>query len=87
VRFADRIAAAGMSVYLPSLFGEPGRPISILYGLESILNVMCVRREFTLWATGRSSPIVEWLRALTRNVGVEASEPSAFASPAVSSWR
>ena len=27
VRFADRIAAAGMSVYLPGLFGEPGRPV------------------------------------------------------------
>jgi dienelactone hydrolase len=24
VRFADRVADAGMTVYLPSLFGEPG---------------------------------------------------------------
>jgi dienelactone hydrolase len=71
VRFADRVAAAGMSVYLPSLFGEPGRPVSILYGLESILNVMCVRREFTLWATDRSSPIVDWLRALARRAHEE----------------
>ena len=28
VRFADRVAAAGMTVYLPSLFGEPGRPVT-----------------------------------------------------------
>ena len=26
IRFADRITAAGMSVYLPVLFGEAGRP-------------------------------------------------------------
>ena len=25
VRFADRVAAAGMTVFLPSLFGEPGK--------------------------------------------------------------
>jgi dienelactone hydrolase len=31
VRFADRVAEAGMSVFLPSVFGEPGRPISRLY--------------------------------------------------------
>src|ERR1700731_1257535 len=28
VRFADRVADAGMTVYLPSLFGQPGRPAS-----------------------------------------------------------
>src|SRR3984893_7803687 len=28
VRFADRIADAGMTVYLPSLFRQPGRPAS-----------------------------------------------------------
>ena len=26
IRFADRVAAAGMTVFLPSLFGQPGRP-------------------------------------------------------------
>ena len=28
IRFADRVADAGMTVYLPSLFGEPGREVS-----------------------------------------------------------
>src|SRR5262249_43987760 len=64
VRFADRVADAGMTVYLPSLFGEPGRPASIPYALGSIINVMCVRREFAPWSANRSSPIVDWLRAL-----------------------
>jgi len=66
VRFADRVADAGLTVYLPSLFGEPGRPASIPYAVGSILRVMCLRREFTLLSGGRSSPIVDWLRALAR---------------------
>ena len=53
VRLADRIAEAGMSVYLPSLFGEPGRPFSPLYQLRSTASVICVRREFSMWATDR----------------------------------
>jgi hypothetical protein len=66
VRFANGVADAGLTSYLPSLFGEPGRPASIPYVLGSIINVMCVRREFTLWSANRSSPIVDWLRALAR---------------------
>jgi dienelactone hydrolase len=68
VRLADRIADAGMTVYLPSLFGEPGRPFSPLYQLRSLASVICIRHEFSVWATDRSSPIVEWLRALARHV-------------------
>ena len=60
-----------MTVYLPSLFGEPGRPFSTLYQLQSTANVICIRREFSVWATDRSSPIVEWLRALARHAQKE----------------
>ena len=66
VRFADRVAAQGMTVYLPSLFGEPGRPFSGGYALSSLIDAICVRREFNLWRRNRSSPIVDWLRALAR---------------------
>ena len=64
IRFADRVAAAGMTVFCPSLFGEAGRPVTANYGIASMLNGICVRREFSVWATNRSSPIVDWLRAL-----------------------
>ena len=66
LRFADRVAAAGMTTYLPSLFGEPGRVFSPGYAAKEMLKAICVRREFSVWATGRSSPIVDWLRALAR---------------------
>lgn len=66
VRFADRVVDAGMSVYLPSLFGKPGKEVSGGYLATEMIKTLCIRREFTAWATDRSSPIVEWLRALSR---------------------
>jgi dienelactone hydrolase len=66
IRFADRVAAAGMTVFCPSLFGEPGRPVSMPYAIGTMLGTICVRREFAVWARDRSSPIVDWLRALAR---------------------
>lgn len=71
LRFADRVAAAGMTVFCPSLFGQPGRPASRGYALRQILTTACIRREFNMWAGGRSSPIVEWLRALARHAHAE----------------
>jgi dienelactone hydrolase len=71
VRFADRVAAAGMTVFLPSLFGTPGKEVSIGYAVGEILKGICIRREFTVWATDRSSPIVDWLRALARKAHAE----------------
>ncbi len=71
VRFADRVAAAGMSVFLPSLFGEPNRTISNAYAAQEMFKGICIRREFSTWSTNRSSPIVDWLRALARHVHAE----------------
>lgn len=68
IRFADRVAAAGMTVFLPSLFGEPGRPASVGYAMSQMFMGLCVRREFNAWRAGRSSPIVDWLRALAKKV-------------------
>jgi dienelactone hydrolase len=66
VRFADRVVEGGMTVFLPSLFGEPGRPRTAAYGVRSTISAICIRREFNVWSAGKSSPIVEWLRALAR---------------------
>ena len=71
VRFADRIAAAGMTVFCPSLFGEPGREVTPGYSVGVALKAMCVSREFSVWASDRSSPIVDWLRALAAKAHAE----------------
>jgi len=71
VRFADRVAAAGMTVFLPSLFGTPGKPVSRGYALWEIGKAICIAREFNVWANDQSSPIVDWLRALARRAHAE----------------
>ena len=71
IRFADRVAAAGMTVFMPVLFGEPGRPVSTWYGLREMVTGICIRREFNVWATDKSSPIIDWLRALAKRVHAE----------------
>ena len=66
IRFADRVAQAGMTVFCPSLFGRPGRPVDRGYVTATMLGVLCMRREFLGWRGDRSSPVVDWLRALAR---------------------
>ena len=68
--FARRVAGLGCTAVLPHLYGTPGRDpneggrLSVLaYGLSSFVPA-CVGREFTVWATNKTSPVVSWLRAL-----------------------
>lgn len=71
VQFADRVAAAGMTVFCPSLFGTPGKPASRGYALTTALGVICIRREFHVWRGDRSSRVVDWLKALARHAHAE----------------
>ena len=71
VRFGNHVVEAGMTAILPSLFGKPGREPTPLYGLGQMLAGICIRREFNVWATDKSSPIVDWLRALARQAHAE----------------
>jgi len=64
VEFARRVVAAGFTAYLPSLFGTPGRPADAAGYLGSSLARVCISREFSMFAAGRTSPVVRWLRAL-----------------------
>lgn len=75
VEFADRVAEQGMTVFLPSLFGEPGRDVSAGYALGQMFMNVCIRREFNVWANGKSSPVVDWLRALARKAHEECGGP------------
>lgn len=67
--FADRVVALGCTAVLPDLFGTAGRdPLAggltgRADGLRTLVGA-CLSREFTVLATGRSSPITGWLRAL-----------------------
>jgi dienelactone hydrolase len=69
-RFAERIADAGFTVFMPHLFGKAGKPFSNAYATAEILRA-CISREFSLFAARKSSPICDWLRALCRHVFAE----------------
>jgi dienelactone hydrolase len=62
-RFARFVRDAGFTVWLPDLFGEAGRPVTIPYAVRSIARA-CVSREFRAFASNASSPVTRWLRAL-----------------------
>jgi dienelactone hydrolase len=69
--FGRRVVDAGFTVALPSLFGEPGRAMSGTYIMKSITTA-CISREFSTWALNRTSPIIEWCRALARDLHARA---------------
>ncbi|WP_420451215.1 dienelactone hydrolase family protein [Ilumatobacter sp.] len=66
-RFANEVVERGFTVVMPELFGTPGRASSAPYAIATFARA-CVAREFTVLATGRTSPVVAWLRALARSV-------------------
>jgi len=72
--FGRRVIDAGFTVAMPSLFGEPGRTMSVPYVMRSMSGA-CVSREFATWALNRTSPVVEWLRALARDLHARAGGP------------
>ncbi len=59
---------------MPDLFGTPGREMSMPYVAKSMTNG-CVSKEFTTWALNRTSPVIEWLRALARDLHASAGGP------------
>ncbi len=61
---ADRFEAEGFTVVLPHLFGRLGKTSQN----ANLLRVMCMRREFRLFEKGKTSPIVDWLRALCQDL-------------------
>lgn len=70
VGFADRIVALGMTAVMPQLFGVPGFDHTRASGparlrrMLGVLGEVCISREFSMLAIGRSAPVVDWLRAL-----------------------
>ena len=62
-RFARWVRDAGFTVWMPQLFGVPGKPLSIGYALASMVKG-CIAAEFRAFAANASSPVTQWLRAL-----------------------
>ncbi len=72
--FAQRVVDAGFTVAMPDLFGTAGRAMSPGYVMKSMAQG-CVSREFTTWALNKTSPVIDWLRALARDLHEHAGGP------------
>jgi dienelactone hydrolase len=72
LEFADRVVDLGCTAVLPHLFGTPGFDLEAAGGLDAARHTAaaiapaCISREFATLAVGRTSPVVDWLRALAR---------------------
>ena len=64
ISLANTFVEQGFRVVLPHLFGPLGK-ISLA---GNTFRVFCMRKEFTLFTTDKSSPVVDWLRALCRDL-------------------
>jgi dienelactone hydrolase len=68
-RFARWVRDVGFTVWMPNLFGAPGRvvtpaqPLTVLRGVGTLARA-CISREFRAFAANQSSPVIDWLRAL-----------------------
>lgn len=74
IAFAQRVADLGCTVYLPSLFGIPGREPDGK-AMRSAMRAICVSREFTRFALRKASPVTVWLRALAKQAHEECGGP------------
>ncbi len=70
IDFARRVADEGFTAIMPSLFGTVGRGYDPLYMADSMARA-CIRKEFAAFATRKSSPITDYLRALCRAIHAE----------------
>jgi dienelactone hydrolase len=70
IAFAEEVVARGFTVVMPSLFGRPGAEATMSETLHSVVRV-CVSREFTMFALGRTTPVAGWLRSLARDLNAQ----------------
>ena len=61
--FAGRLMDARFQVYMPWLFGAPGKRAPVRNAIR-----LCVSREFANLRAGVSAPVTTWLRALARHI-------------------
>jgi dienelactone hydrolase len=74
IEFGRHVVDAGFTVFMPSLFGTPGKEFSMGYTLRSVGRA-CVTREFSAFALDRTNPVIGWLRKLAADAHAECGGP------------
>jgi dienelactone hydrolase len=73
-RFARWVRDAGITVYMPSLFGRDGAVPQAEEGV-AVFRRACVSAEFRAFAADEASPVTQWLRSLARLAHAECGGP------------
>ena len=67
IELGDELVEDGFTVAMPHLFGSShARPRT--WEAVRVVPRLCVTREFTMVATGRTAPLAGWLRSLARDL-------------------
>jgi dienelactone hydrolase len=74
IAFGEEVVEAGHTVVMPHLFGQVEQAPSATAMVRSLGSV-CVSREFTTFALGRTAPLAGWLRSLARDLHSELGGP------------
>jgi dienelactone hydrolase len=74
LEFAEDVVSRGFTVVMPSLFGRAGAESTVFETARSIASV-CVSREFTMFALGRTTPVATWLQSLAAELHRELGGP------------
>jgi dienelactone hydrolase len=74
IAFGEEVVAAGHTVVMPHLFGTLEAPMSA-GRIARVFPRACISREFTVLATGETSPVAGWLRGLARSLHDELGGP------------
>jgi dienelactone hydrolase len=74
IGYADEVVDAGFTVVMPHLFGTPGGRNGVV-PVARTLGRICVSRELSLLALGRTQPVADWLRSLARTLHAELGGP------------
>lgn len=74
IEIGQHLVDNGLTVVMPHLFGSSHAPPRT-WEAARVVPRLCVTREFTLFATGRTAPLAGWLRSLAREVHASAGGP------------
>jgi dienelactone hydrolase len=74
IEIGQHLVDSGFTVVMPHLFGSSHAPPRT-WEAARVVPRLCVTREFTLFATGRTAPLAGWLRSLARTLHASAGGP------------
>ena len=74
VTLAERLRDAGFHVFAPLFLGKPGQKFSPAKTLGYTL-MLCIRREFRMFANNANGPFLDWLRALSLEAANRSGHP------------